>query len=154
MIKLTWNGENIELDEDEAQGFAEALDADGEVYSWERVVESTPETPATIDWIGETRERSTYRASSHAQEQAAMQVRHDAYLADLAAQAVETETPTWVIRCREQLAQARKYAKADAFKGTVNRRMDGSWFYKDQFGKSIELPSTAGDWFTDGQREP
>lgn len=157
MIKLTWNGETLMLEEDEAQGFAEGLDAEGEAYSWERI-ESAPAVAPTpveqIDWIGEPRERTAYRAQTIAQEQAATQARFDAYKADLAAQAAATETPAWVIECRKELAAARKYAKNDPYKGTVNRRLDGSWYYKDQFGSSRGLPSNAGDWFTDGQREP
>jgi hypothetical protein len=153
MIRIKTSTDVFEVSKDEAQGWAEMLDADGIAYTWEDL-EDPPApvvAPASFPAIGWVEERDrAYRpskaeiaaqqAADRAAAVAAAEARH-------AAAAEEEDVPAWVIKAREQLS-------VNGGKGwgpippSIHRRRDGSWYMYDSIGARKDLPSSAGKYFT------
>lgn len=152
MIRIKTPTDIFEVSKDEAQGWAEMLDADGIAYTWEDLDPPAPVVaPASLPAISWVEERDrTYRPSKaeitaqkiadRAAAVAAAEARH-------AAAAEEEDVPAWVIKAREQLS-------VNGGKGwgrippSIHQRRDGSWYMFDSMGARKDLPSSAGKYFT------
>jgi hypothetical protein len=151
MIRIKTATDVFDVAKDEAQGWAEMLDADGTAYTWEDLdppaPAATPDSLPVMGWV-EERERAcrpskaeiaAQQAADRAAAVAAAEARH-------AAAAAAEDVPAWVIKAREQLA-------SNGGKGwgrippSIHRRRDGSWYMYDSMGARKDLPSDAGQYF-------
>lgn len=151
MIRIKTATDVFDVAADEAQGWAEMLDADGTAYTWEDLDPPAAPAPASLPAMGWVEERErTCRPSKV--EIAAQQAAHRAAAvaaaeARRAAAAAAEDVPAWVIHAREQLA-------ANGGKGwgrippAIHQRRDGSWYMFDSMGARKDLPSSAGQYFT------
>lgn len=163
MIRITPKAKGWEamvIEDYDAEGLAELLDADGVEYEWEDLNTPAPAAktaPAaqTVDpviWADDRPERAV-RLTRAEEEARAL----DAYAqaqAELKARAAAAEVPAWVIRVREDMDTARKWRKDPRYFGVIKTRANGEMYYSDCFGAHEGLPDDAKAFFIDGQTAP
>lgn len=152
MIRIKTATDLFEVSKDEAQGWAEMLDADGIAYTWEDLDPPAPVVAPTslpvMGWV-EERERTCRPskveiAAQQAANRAAAVAAAEARRAEAAA---AEEVPVWVIKAREELASngGKGWGR---FPPSIHKRRDGSWYMFDAMGARKDLPSSAGQYFT------
>lgn len=162
-IKIIWENESIELSLQEAEGFAESLEEEGEEFEWVdlRPTKESSQTgePGPCFFTDEEPKQARFSAAAysgpdHLTQKSAVRNAAAVAAAELAEQAKLEEVPTWVLRVREGLKSARaNNADPSNLVGLVCCRQDGTWYWYDETGAREDLPRNAGDWFTDDQTE-
>jgi hypothetical protein len=152
-IQITWSGETLTMDRDEAKGFAEALESEGEAFEWVDLdpPKSVKLTPSGIDWTGEGRDRKRRAGVDRLTAESETRKAAAAAKAALDARAAEMDLPAWVIHAREQLTKAREWGKDPMRAGQIRARRDGTWYLLDALGATKELPWDAGKYFDKDQ---